>query len=1312
MDADFHFAATGGLRQLDQGFIVRQHVTIRSFTSALAVSTIAAVSLAVHSAPAASAAEGVISGSAYQDFGDDGTRTAASGDFGGDIAVAGVQIVATDASGTEVGRSQTGEDGTFSLAVKNAATDDVRVEFIEPAGFRGARVGPDNQSTVQYVQVGAAGVTVGLTQEDMVNAADGVPYVVVAEDRGVLDSGFIPGSSGAPSRTPDLENAPSLFGFPYTSQGHPVTSDRTILAVQGQTGTLWGAANAGEQYAFSGAFFRRGAMVGPGGLGAIYLTDTFAARSSNAPNAALLVRIPDAGDDPRPNPVPADYDWLHDPAAFPATGRIGLGDLEVSSDQKTLFAVNLNDRQLYAVPLTQAPGAAPIAGTPEAIPVPLALPGAAQACEQSAVMPFGLGTFQGDLYVTLTCTGPTDDDLRAYIYSMNTSTKRFSAEPAFEADLTFARPTSGGTSLYDADVNPNHYAAWSDDFALTRSDEKQRSQPLASSVSFDGTGDLALSIKDRAADQYAAELSSTDPADTTIYTQIFPSGDLLRACGNPEDGWSLENDGACGGRRSAVDEPNDWGPGGGQFYDTRFVGPRQTSWVHGNTLLGSSIQVPGYSNAMATLYDPIDYFSNGIRVLSNVDGRAVRNGTLESTALDRGTFHKSGGLGDLAALIDAAPVEIGNRVWLDADNDGLAEAGEQPIAGVTVNLYAADGVTLLATAVTDADGRYIFSSSSGTSTDASIYNLALQSETDYVVKIDNADDHRAGGPLSGLRSTLTTVGASTSVDSDGVDESPVITSARVSTPTPGSADHTFDFGFSLAYSLGNRLWLDMGAGDATDNGVFDDGEPAIVGALIELLDADGDAVLDADGTPLTTRTDDKGYYRFDNLAAGDYRIRVAASNFTSDGSLSGHLSSTGASTTFTADSNNTDKGQDSDDPATTGITSSTLTLARGTTDDVDPDTAGAGSTGPNGDEYDNLTADFGFIRPSVSVGDLVWLDENRDGRQDPDEQGLQNVVLTIVGPDGLPVTDVRGNPVGPVSTAADGSYSFDGLPLLPSGEHYTVRIDRPASGSVLAPYLPTAENVGDRAGDSSTWEATTRGLTRDGERDSTLDFGFVPALLAVGDLVWFDTDGDGRQTDAEPPAPGITVTLFNADGTRASRADGAEVESVRTDSTGKYVFDNLPAGRYYVEFTDLPAEHRFTRQGESGGADSNADAAGRTAVFTLTVGALDLRPVTDADGDLDAAHINPTIDAGITRTPSSPTPAPEPSAAIDPSPSPDPDPTPDPASAESLEPAGQLALTGGTPALSILALSLILLGIGSAFVLRGRRGANRATLVD
>ena len=102
----------------------------------------------------------------------------------------------------------------------------------------------------------------------------------------------------------------------------------------------------------------------------------------------------------------------------------------------------------------------------------------------------------------------------------------------------------------------------------------------------------------------------------------------------------------------------------------------------------------------------------------------------------------------------------------------------------------------------------------------------------------------------------------------------------------------------------------------------------------------------------------------------------------------------------------------------------------------------------------------------VSVGDYVWEDADKDGLQDEDESGIGGVELTLTGPDGQSVTDVNGKPVGPVKTDDRGGYTFEGLPVLPAGEHYTVTVKAPEG------YEPTQAGAGDDRGrDSSTGSA-------------------------------------------------------------------------------------------------------------------------------------------------------------------------------------------------------------------------------------------------
>ena len=106
--------------------------------------------------------------------------------------------------------------------------------------------------------------------------------------------------------------------------------------------------------------------------------------------------------------------------------------------------------------------------------------------------------------------------------------------------------------------------------------------------------------------------------------------------------------------------------------------------------------------------------------------------------------------------------------------------------------------------------------------------------------------------------------------------------------------------------------------------------------------------------------------------------------------------------------------------------------------------------------------------------------------QDDGEPGIEGVTLTLVGPDGKEVSDVDGTPVAPVKTDKNGAYTFANLPVLPAGKHYTVKVTDPEG------HTPTKAGQGsDRAKDSSTGQAESQDLTADGQRDATLDFGYV-----------------------------------------------------------------------------------------------------------------------------------------------------------------------------------------------------------------------------
>ena len=141
-------------------------------------------------------------------------------------------------------------------------------------------------------------------------------------------------------------------------------------------------------------------------------------------------------------------------------------------------------------------------------------------------------------------------------------------------------------------------------------------------------------------------------------------------------------------------------------------------------------------------------------------------------------------------------VTIRSTVWNDLNGNGIQDPGEPGIAGVTVDLYSPAG-QLLATAVTNAAGQYVFSNDPRlASTSSQVYSLyRLAPDTSYFVRLDNPANYQPGGPLASFGLAPAFVGANSNVYSTGTLVNGVVT-ADVFTGDPGSTTLVFNFGFT------------------------------------------------------------------------------------------------------------------------------------------------------------------------------------------------------------------------------------------------------------------------------------------------------------------------------------------------------------------------------------------------------------------------------------------------------------------------------------------------------------------------------------
>jgi protocatechuate 3,4-dioxygenase beta subunit len=483
----------------------------------------------------------------------------------------------------------------------------------------------------------------------------------------------------------------------------------------------------------------------------------------------------------------------------------------------------------------------------------------------------------------------------------------------------------------------------------------------------------------------------------------------------------------------------------------------------------------------------------------------------------------------------APRVGIGDTVWMDTNSNGIFDADESPMAGVTVRLLYPDGTPVSNSAnaamvtVTDANGYFFFD------------DLA---PWEYVVQFERPSGYwwtvTTGAQADSSASTATGLTAVTLVpdqvwDNTVADTDPNTVAEFVNT--------TIDAGFVRLVAVGDYVWF-----DADRNGVQDAGEAPLAGVVVQLFEVDGvTPVLRADGSLAVATTSASGEYVIDRLFADTYFAKFTPP--------ADYVLTHQGEGTVTTDSN--------PDPATWMTPPFTLVAAAGGNMEVNTDT--------NIDAlYIDRTIDAGFVK-AVGFGDLVWIDTNADGIQDAGEPGLAGVVIHVLDSAGNPVLDRFGDPIT-ATTDANGAYFVDGLLPgdyqvrfeLPAGYRFTVTTSAspgddsnpdPATG--LTPVFTISDSVsGDTvASTNSSWSAAYVNLT--------IDAGVIP-ITGFGDRVWVDANGDGVQDAGEPGLAGVTVRLLDATGS-AIVVNGVEVTTV-TDERGNYFFADLVPGDYRAEF--------------------------------------------------------------------------------------------------------------------------------------------------
>lgn len=528
---------------------------------------------------------------------------------------------------------------------------------------------------------------------------------------------------------------------------------------------------------------------------------------------------------------------------------------------------------------------------------------------------------------------------------------------------------------------------------------------------------------------------------------------------------------------------------------------------------------------------------------------------------------------------ELVPATIGGTVFNDHDNDGIQDTGEPGIQGVTVTLTGTDdrGNTVNINLTTDANGNYQFTNLRPDN--GSGYTITQTQPTNYNDGIDTV------GSLGGNGATNDVV---SQIDVDSADA--------------GTGYNFAERGASITGTVFR---------DDNRDGGLDTGEPGIGGVTIELYDAGGTTLI------ATTTTLGDGTYRFDNLPAGDYQIRETQPQGYSDTSantrnvtlpLTGladqdfgealwdlgdllyfdanadgdfdagepRLANVDVTLLFAGFDNIFGNGDDVTQTVTTDangfyqftelfnglyrITPDVNDLPPGMNgteerDDTTPGIDGTSNITVNG--ADRFDVDFGYAG-SGTIGNFVWLDVDNDGVQDTGEPGLANITVNLrhEGADGIfgNADDITLQTV----TDANGQYTFANLP---AGD-FQISVD---TGDTDLPGSITAVSGPESIAGTANVTLTT------GETNNDIDFGFA-GTLTLGDLVWFDQNGNGTQQTGEPGFGEVTVNLRYAgqDGI-FNNGDDVTLSDI-TDANGAYGFANLADGEYQITYVsgDLP----------------------------------------------------------------------------------------------------------------------------------------------
>lgn len=471
--------------------------------------------------------------------------------------------------------------------------------------------------------------------------------------------------------------------------------------------------------------------------------------------------------------------------------------------------------------------------------------------------------------------------------------------------------------------------------------------------------------------------------------------------------------------------------------------------------------------------------------------------------------------------------KLGDKVFLDADNDGIQDVGEQGVANVTVNLLAdidGDGTIedheVVETKKTDSNGNYDFTVVAG----------------DYKVQFEAPEGQE-----------FTTANAG----NDVLDSDANITTGITDTISlkPGEYDSTIDAGLIVEQkaSLGDRVWYDTDA-----DGIQDAGEQGVEGVKVTLTGGGADGVIGtADDTTTETVTNANGNYLFDGLNAGEeYKVTFSHLPQGYEFTKANAAQITGEEVVFDTSFESAAKK--------TAFVSGPLEGWQSTDGYIEIHSTSNSADGHNHIELNDDAIDY-------------YNDARNIYRNIETEAGKQYTLTFQYAPRpgfSADVTsmEVRLDGATLLAVEEDGSsshnYNWKNYTVTFEGDGSTKQLEFLSTGTALAygrgARLDDIKLVASMGSNDDTIDSDanpTNGMTQivtlaAGEHNSTLDAGIVAQPVTTGQIVGAECIKEGNTGSYQIKLDGIvtqdTYVTINIDNGTAKQADGYHVETVKS----------------------------------------------------------------------------------------------------------------------------------------------------------------------